>query len=219
MRLVLVLRTSLCRQETPFYYHSIAVGNAVPVKKGRRGGCPYMTEASFVNTSRSGEKCRAKTPISLPDGTPVHGQFFRQSSMSKLAIVAEGSAVKKDAQPEDLQFLAPLSYGYLTGGGTVLNVLTRQTYKVAVLGMGPVGLAALPAARTVVVETLVVVDIFDAKLWRVGRNGEAGLHAAVVGCISGFVDSVAVMCNAGNKKLYPYCMTSEYCANYHRCCI
>lgn len=142
-------------------------GKCRPCEEGRRGGCPHMTEVNFVNTARSGDRdsAKAKTPISLPDGTPVHGQFFGQSSMSKLAIVTEGSVVKIDAQPEDLQFLAPLSCGYLTGAGTVLNVLNpRSTDKVAVLGMGAVGLAALAAAKAVGVETLVAVDIFDTKL-------------------------------------------------------
>lgn len=138
-------------------------GQCRSCEERRLGGCPHMTEVNFINTARSGDS--KKTPISLPDGTPVHGQFFGQSSMSKFAIVTEDSVVKVDAQPEDLQFLAPLSCGYLTGAGTVLNVLKpRLTERIAVLGMGAVGLAALAAAKAVGVETLVAVDIFDSKL-------------------------------------------------------
>lgn len=40
----------------------------------RCGSCPHMTEINFINTGRKGPG--ASLPISLPDGTPVHGQFF-----------------------------------------------------------------------------------------------------------------------------------------------
>ncbi|CAI7648056.1 unnamed protein product [Penicillium pancosmium] len=160
--------------------------------EGRLGGCPHMTEVNFINTARS--KDSIKTPISLPDGTLVHGQFFGQSSMSNLAIVSEDSVVKIDAQPEDLQFLAPLSCGYLTGAGTVLNVLKpRPTDKVAVLGMGAVGLAALAAAKAIGVETLVAVDIFDAKLEKAMSLGATHKINS-----KDFVDI-----NAGIKDIFP----------------
>ena len=138
-------------------------GQCSACAEGQLGGCPHMTAVNFVNTARSGDN--AKSPISLTDGSSVHGQFFGQSSMSNLAIVAEDSVVKIDAQLDDLQFLAPFACGYLTGAGTVLNNLDpRQTDKIAVLGMGAVGLAGIAAAKAVGVETLIAVDLFDWKL-------------------------------------------------------
>ncbi|KAJ4859460.1 zinc-binding dehydrogenase domain-containing protein [Trichoderma breve] len=47
--------------------------------EGRCGTCPHMTETNFVRPAH---------------GTKVHGQFFGQSSMSKLAVVAEASIIK-----------------------------------------------------------------------------------------------------------------------------
>ncbi|KAF2788529.1 GroES-like protein [Melanomma pulvis-pyrius CBS 109.77] len=131
---------------------------------GRCGSCPHMTETNFIATARKGPG--PKSPISLPDGSPVHGQFFGQSSLSKLAVVAETSVVKVPAaRPSDLPFLAPLACGYLTGAGTVLNVLKpERDHTVVVLGMGAVGLAAVMAAKAVGVETVVGVDIVDSKL-------------------------------------------------------
>lgn len=122
-----------------------------------------MTETNFINPGRKGPG--ASSPISLPDGTPVFGQFFGQSSLGKMAVVCENSVVKISAKPQDLAFLAPLACGYLTGAGTVLNVLQpRNDSKVAVLGMGAVGLAAMLAAKAVGVKHIVAVDLVDEKL-------------------------------------------------------
>lgn len=107
----------------------------------------------------------AASPISTVDAKPVRGQFFGQSSLSKLAIVSGRSVVKCDAGPADLPFLAPLGCGYLTGAGSVFNVLRpRKESTFVVLGMGAVGLAALLAAKAEGVGSIVAVDIVDEKL-------------------------------------------------------
>lgn len=121
-----------------------------------------MTEINFGG-ARGLEP--STSPISLPNMTPVRGQFFGQSSMSKLAVVSGRSVVKCDAETQDLPFLAPLGCGYLTGAGTVFNVLRpRRESKFVVLGMGAVGLAALLTAKAEGVETIIAVDIVDEKL-------------------------------------------------------
>ncbi|KAK7756203.1 hypothetical protein SLS62_001796 [Diatrype stigma] len=130
---------------------------------GRWGACPASKEVNFVKTTRRGPG--AKSPISLPDGTEVHGQFFGQSSLSKMAVVTEKSVVKVDASADELPHLAPLACGYLTGAGTVLNVLKPQPgHSVAVLGMGAVGLAAMLTAKALGAEQIVAVDIQESKL-------------------------------------------------------
>lgn len=109
----------------------------------------------------------ADSPIKSADGQPLRGQFFGQSSMSKLAIVQEASVVKisSSVTQVELGLLAPLGCGYLTGAGTVINILKpKPTSRFAILGMGAVGLAALLAARAQGVEKIVAVDIVDAKL-------------------------------------------------------
>ncbi|KAB5576173.1 chaperonin 10-like protein [Coniochaeta sp. 2T2.1] len=144
-------------------FHSC--GTCSACKAGKCGGCPHMTETNFINTARKTGN-GAKSPISLPDGTQVHGQFFGQSSLSKLAIVAESCVVRiPSARSDDLPFLAPLSCGYLTGAGTILNVLQpSKSSTVVILGMGAVGLASLMAAVAIGVETVVAVDVLDSKL-------------------------------------------------------
>lgn len=132
-------------------------------KGGRCGGCPDMTKVNFLNTARTGPG--SKSPISLPDGTSVHGQFFGQSSLSKLAVVAERSVVKLDARPAELPYLPPMGCGYLTGAGTVMNVLQPQGHdSIVVLGLGAVGFAAILAAKALGVSRIVAVDLVGAKL-------------------------------------------------------
>lgn len=130
----------------------------------RHGSCPRFTETNFLSNARAD----GSSPISLPDGTPVHGQFFGQSTMSKLAVVTEKSVVKipTQTQESDLQYLAPFSCGYLTGAGTVLNEFRPDpdSSKIAIIGMGPVGFAGLLTAKAIGVKDLVAVDIVDSKL-------------------------------------------------------
>ncbi|KAL7911354.1 hypothetical protein GGI35DRAFT_447225 [Trichoderma velutinum] len=123
-----------------------------------------MTEINFTKTGRVGPGM--SSPASLPDGKPVYAQFFGQSSLSKLMIVPESSVVKTELRLEDnLSCLPPLSCGYLTGAGTVFNALQpKRSDRIAVVGMGAVGFAALMAARALGVEHIVAIDIFDEKL-------------------------------------------------------
>ncbi|KAJ5082806.1 Polyketide synthase enoylreductase [Penicillium argentinense] len=130
----------------------------------RNGFCRNMTAISFGGARGISA---VDSPIKSPTGQPFRGQFFGQSSLSKLAIVSEGSVVKPSTSiiEEDLASLAPLGCGYLTGAGTILNILKpKPTSCLAVLGMGAVGLAALMTARAQGVENIVAVDIVDAKL-------------------------------------------------------
>lgn len=161
--------------------------------EGQCGTCPHMTETNFVRLAR--REAGAKSPISLPNGTAVHGQFFGQSSMSRLAVVAETSVVKIDARPEELMTLPPLGCGYLTGAGTVFNVVKPQPQdSVAIVGMGAVGIAAMLAAKSLGVRQVVAVDIADAKLQLASSLGatqvinsaeEPDLHASLHACIPG----------------------------------
>ncbi|KAJ5477921.1 hypothetical protein N7530_003430 [Penicillium desertorum] len=137
-----------------------------PCSKGRNGFCDQMTSINFAGARGL---TAAESPISFPGGSPIRGQFFGQSSMSKLAVVDERSVVKcppgSGVTVEDMAVLAPLGCGYLTGAGTVFNVLKpTPKSRFAVIGMGAVGVAAMLAARSQGVETVIAVDIVDAKL-------------------------------------------------------
>ncbi|KAF2671834.1 NAD(P)-binding protein [Microthyrium microscopicum] len=128
---------------------------------GLPGNCPSSTEINFAGTRKSD----GSHPAKLLDGTGARGQFFGQSSFSKLAVVHENSVVPCDVSEESLAMMAPLGCGYQTGAGTVLNVLKpTPTTRLAVFGMGAVGCAALLAAKSLGVTHIIAVDILPGKL-------------------------------------------------------
>ncbi|KAJ5482849.1 hypothetical protein N7539_006295 [Penicillium diatomitis] len=137
-----------------------------PCKSGSLGSCIRFTE---INIAGARGPSISDSPISFPNGDPIRGQFFGQSCMAKLAIVPETSIVKLNRgsalSESDIASLAPLGCGYLTGAGTVMNVLKPiPTSRFVILGMGAVGLSALMAAKAIGVESILAVDLFDSKL-------------------------------------------------------
>ncbi|KAJ5349763.1 Polyketide synthase enoylreductase [Penicillium brevicompactum] len=148
-------------------FSSCCEKTCTPCGEDRHGFCDKMTNINFAGARGLHA---SDSPISFPGGKgSIRGQFFGQSSMSKLAVVDQRSVVKSPAASgitvEDMAVLAPLGCGYLTGAGTVFNVLKPKAGSTfVVFGMGAVGLAALFAARSQGVETIIAVDIVDAKL-------------------------------------------------------
>lgn len=97
-------------------------------------------------------------------GHPINGRFFGQSSFGAHCVSTDRNVVKVDPEVP-LELLGPLGCGLQTGAGTVLNVLRPAAGEsLAVFGAGPVGLAALMAAKASGCTTLVVVDINDERL-------------------------------------------------------
>ncbi|KAJ9647615.1 hypothetical protein H2204_000245 [Knufia peltigerae] len=133
----------------------------VHCQAGKLGNCPEMTPSNFAGTRLSD----GTAPARLIDGRPARGQFFGQSSFSNLSIVPEECVIPCDLPEESLALLAPLGCGYNTGAGTVINVLKPEKWtRLAVFGVGAVGIAALLAAKAVGVETLIAVDLVESKL-------------------------------------------------------
>lgn len=96
--------------------------------------------------------------------TPCFGNFFGQSSFSRLAIV-NGSCAVKVPRETDLALFAPLGCGISTGVGCVLNTLDVQPRStVAVFGAGSVGLAAVMAARLRKADVIIAVDLRETRL-------------------------------------------------------
>jgi aryl-alcohol dehydrogenase len=94
----------------------------------------------------------------------VYGHFFGQSSFATHSVVAETNITK--VSPElNLEILAPLGCGFMTGSGVVMNLLkVTKGASLAVFGTGAVGLAAVMAARIVGVGHIIGVDIHPARL-------------------------------------------------------
>ncbi len=107
-----------------------------------------------------------------PDGSPrarrgsepIRSAFFGQSAFATFALASERNALKVDAATP-LDLFAATTCGMVTGAGAVLNVLPVEPGgSLAVLGAGPVGLAAIMAARSARATTIVAVDRVPARL-------------------------------------------------------
>ena len=133
----------------------------VQCTQGRKGFCASMNSLNFIGT----RSLDGSSPARLPSGTSVRSNFFGQSSFSKLAVVSERSIVKCELSSKEFSVMAPMGCGYITGAGTVMNVLKPdERSSLAIIGMGAVGLSALMAAKAMGVQRLIAIDILDAKL-------------------------------------------------------
>lgn len=96
--------------------------------------------------------------------TPVYGNFFGQSSFSRLALVSHRCLVKvTSSTPLDL--LAPLGCGLQTGAGAVFNTLNVAAgTSVVVFGTGAVGMAAIMAAKIRGASPIIGIDVVADRL-------------------------------------------------------
>lgn len=104
-------------------------------------------------------------------GDPVRASFFGQSSFATHALASERNALKV-APDADLSLLAAMPCGMATGAGSVLKALqVAPGSRLAVLGTGSVGLAAVMAAAAAGAEVIVAVDRHPGRLDLARRLG------------------------------------------------
>jgi alcohol dehydrogenase len=106
------------------------------------------------------------------------------SAFAQFAVVSRNSVVKVD---RSLAFAQAAVFGcaVITGVGAVVNTAEiKAAARVAVIGLGGVGLAALLGAKARGARVLVAVDLSDAKL-KLARELGATLcvNAATSGCV------------------------------------
>ncbi|MDP3892681.1 NAD(P)-dependent alcohol dehydrogenase [Nocardioides sp.] len=130
------------------------------------------------------------------DGAPVHGSFFGQSSFARHVIATPDNVVVVDPQ-HDLTRIGPYGCAFQTGAGTVLDVLAPgASDSLVVYGVGAVGIAALAAARTAGVGTVVAVDLQPERLAVAAAYGATPLDPAALGD-SSLVDRVKELTGGG----------------------
>lgn len=149
---------------------SVAVGDKVALSFSSCGRCAHCLtgrRAYCVRTPQQnlgGARADGSTRLTLPDGTPVNGSFFGQSSFATRALVSEYDVVKVPADAP-LALAGPLGCGVQTGVGTVLNSLAVPAgASVLVTGAGAVGLSAVMGAVLAGATTIVAVDVVDERL-------------------------------------------------------
>ena len=156
-----------------------AVGSAVAdVRVGDRvlltypfcGECPNCVRGSTAYCEQGfalsfgGARLDGSSGWRRGDGTRVNGHIFQQSSFASHTLATANSAVILD---RDLPInLAPaFGCGVSTGAGSVLNVMDlRPGSRLAILGTGTVGLAALMMARHLGAKQIIAVDTNPRRL-------------------------------------------------------
>ncbi|KAM0075255.1 hypothetical protein ACKRZS_012709 [Fusarium odoratissimum] len=102
------------------------------------------------------------------EGTDLRGNFFGQSSFAELAVVKETSVVNVTniiKTEEELKLFAPLGCGFQTGAATVENVArANEKDRVAVLGLGGVGLVSIMTAKMQACRTIIGIDRVPERL-------------------------------------------------------
>lgn len=147
----------------------VKVGDHVILAPGACGTCEQCISGhpsycvDFFKLNFSGRR---------PDGSCAYhdehqelgGFFFNQSSFATYSLTNERSVVKVSKEV-DLALLGPLGCGIQTGAGTVFNVAKPVVGdSIAVAGVGPVGLAAIMAAKVAGCTTIIAIDINDDRL-------------------------------------------------------
>jgi aryl-alcohol dehydrogenase len=158
---------------------SVEPGDHVVMSFDSCGHCPSCLDAEpaycytadhFACTRENGEFYLSA------NGTPIHGDFFNQSSFATHAIGKESGIVKvrKDAP---LELLGPLGCGIQTGAGAVLNVFKMKPGQtIAIFGVGSLGLSALMAAKISGASRIIAVDLHPSRLQ---LAAELGAHEMI----------------------------------------
>lgn len=117
----------------------------------------------FVSLNYAGARADGSTAYST-EGHSVASHFFGQSSFAGMAIVRAVNAVKVPETTLPIEYLGPLGCGLQTGAGAVLRSMNCQPGStIGVWGAGPVGLAAVMAAKIRDCARIVVVEMFEER--------------------------------------------------------
>ena len=125
-------------------------------RSGQPWTCQHFFELNFGFNRLDGSNAM--------QSSGVYAHFFGQSSFATHSLVAETNVTR--VSPDlNLEILAPLGCGFLTGAGSIMNLLNvPKGASVAVFGTGAVGMAGLMAARIVGAGPIIGVDIHPSRL-------------------------------------------------------
>jgi len=149
---------------------SVAVGDHVVLGFASCGHCRECAAGhpaycdSMAALNFGGRRSDGSPVIHDAKDQPLNASFFGQSSFATHSTVRARDVVKvrKDIP---LKFLGPLGCGFMTGAGTILNVLKPdRDANIAIFGAGAVGFAALFAARSLGCKRIMMVDRVKSRL-------------------------------------------------------
>ncbi len=147
---------------------SLAIGDKVVLGFMSCGHCPACDDAvpgycdQFGPLNFMGARPDGTTALTM-QGERVGSHYFGQSSFARHAIANVRNTVKVDTELP-LELLGPLGCGFMTGAGAVLNALDCQPRtSFAVFGAGPVGMAAIMAAKSRGLATIIAIDPLEER--------------------------------------------------------
>jgi len=148
----------------------VKVGDHVILAPASCGKCSYCKSGhqsyciNFFPLNFGGKRTDGSCPYHDHSGKEVSGFFFGQSSFATYSLASENNVVKVQ-DDVNLELLGPLGCGIQTGAGAVLNVIKPAAGEsIVVSGVGPVGLAAIMAAKAAGCTTIIAVDVHDNRL-------------------------------------------------------
>ena len=172
----------------------VAVGDRVVISfawcghcSACQGGTPvYCTDWPRMNLV-GGSRPDGSSTLSQC-GSLLHGHFFGQSSFSRRILTAARSVVRV-ADDLPAAVLAPLGCGVQTGVSAVTSVLRPLPgARVAVFGVGAVGLSAIMGLRLTGATQIIAVDIHPTRLALARELGATDVLDASAG---GVVEQIA----------------------------
>lgn len=148
----------------------LAVGDKVVIGFSSCGACPRCDEGlpsycrSFVPLNYAGMRLEDGSTSLSAGETRVASHFFGQSSFAAKAIVRQRNVVKVGDTAAPLELLGPLGCGFQTGAGGVMRSLACPAGStIAVMGGGPVGLAAVMGAVVQGCAVIILVEPIAAR--------------------------------------------------------
>jgi len=188
--------------ETGSAVTAFSKGDRVITTFGSCGSCPnclnnrpaYCFDGVTLNFDGNRSSVQRST-FTRSNGTEVRGAFFQQSSFATYALATERNIVRI---PEglDMETAAPFGCSIQTGAGAVFNQLrAKKDQPLLVVGAGPVGLAAIMAARIIQCSPIICVELNEAR-----RELALSLGAthAIDGVDTDWVDQVQAITRGGS---------------------
>ncbi|GGA35871.1 zinc-dependent alcohol dehydrogenase family protein [Psychrobacillus lasiicapitis] len=143
-------------------------GQCIPCAEGRPALCEPGAQSNGAGTLLGGG-------IRIHNGEESIGHHVGVSAFSEYAVVAQNSLVKVD---RDLPFekMALFGCAVITGVGAVVNTAeVTLGSKVAVIGLGGIGLSALLGAIAAGANEVIAIDINEKKLEQAKELGATAI--------------------------------------------
>ncbi|KAL4902017.1 hypothetical protein BDW74DRAFT_187025 [Aspergillus multicolor] len=141
-----------------------------PCERGHPAHCFKFNAINFEAVQDDYVFSDASSPsaTSSPSEPDIYGRFFGQSSFASLSVVQEDSIVNVAGlvdTREDLAMLSPLGCGIQTGTGAIINAgAAGPTNRVAIIGLGGVGLSAVIGAKVAGCTQIIGIDRYQSRL-------------------------------------------------------